>query len=185
MKAEVASDRSTGLRAREARLEKARKGHQGHPALGVTRNAARGSKAQEGSRGAKAQRNAPAILDANPGLEDAIKHVSQPASKAPSEEHAKAAWLDTVARAIPDVEHASRRSGFRAKAARRRPNSGRMGRPDHCDSRTVRPADRASEPKERTGSRRSSAKGLRSEVQEAQRDGSAWRFRRQGSVARR
>jgi len=42
----------------------------------------------------------PTILDANPGLEDAIKHVVEPAKKQlPQEE-----WLQAVSHAIPDVE---------------------------------------------------------------------------------
>lgn len=60
----------------------------------------------------------PAILEANPGLEEAIKHVA--GTPQPGQDN----WLQTVARAIPDVETLLSDPGFAAKAQERRSNLG-------------------------------------------------------------
>jgi hypothetical protein len=63
----------------------------------------------------KRHETAPEILKANPGLEDAIKHVAgardDDAKPAPQEQ-----WLSSVARAIPDVETLLGDQAFFAKA---------------------------------------------------------------------
>lgn len=61
----------------------------------------------------------PAILDANPGLEDAITHVAGTPKVPPQEQ-----WIDTVARAIPDVEQLLGDPAFHAKAAAKRTELG-------------------------------------------------------------
>lgn len=62
----------------------------------------------------------PAILDANPGLEEAIKHVvpSQP------EKSRDEIWLETVNRVIPDVENLLNDQAFHAKAKARQAELG-------------------------------------------------------------
>ena len=55
----------------------------------------------------------PAILDANPGLEEAIKHV------APPEKSRDDIWLESVQRALPDVEGLLNDQSFHAKAKAR------------------------------------------------------------------
>lgn len=54
----------------------------------------------------------PAILDANPGLEDAIKHVAPKVQEKSKDE----VWLESVQRAIPDVEGLLADAQFHAKA---------------------------------------------------------------------
>lgn len=63
------------------------------------------------------------LLKANPGLEDTIKRVVNPAAN-PTDEDAKANWLGTVARAVPDVEELLEDQNFRAKAAERKSSLG-------------------------------------------------------------
>lgn len=74
--------------------------------------------AEEGKRAA----TRPAILEANPGLEDAIKHVA--GTRTESEADAKAAWLSTVSRAVPDVEQLLGDQAFHAKASARKAELG-------------------------------------------------------------
>lgn len=54
----------------------------------------------------------PAILDANPGLEEAIKHVMPAAPEKSKDE----IWIETVNRVIPDVETLLNDPDFHAKA---------------------------------------------------------------------
>lgn len=54
----------------------------------------------------------PAILDANPGLEDAIKHVAAPTTQETPEQR----WLSAVTHAIPDAESLLADPNFFAKA---------------------------------------------------------------------
>lgn len=61
------------------------------------------------------------VLKANPGLEETIKRVATPAKteKAPQE-----AWLETVARAVPDVEKLLGDPAFHAKAVEKKAELG-------------------------------------------------------------
>jgi hypothetical protein len=59
----------------------------------------------------------PEILDQNPGLEDAIKHVARPVSE---EKSPQARWLENVQQAIPDVEKLLGDKGFYEKAQAKR-----------------------------------------------------------------
>lgn len=59
----------------------------------------------------------PAILDANPGLEDAIKHVAAPTEPAQPPQQG---WLDAVATALPDVEDLLNNKAFYDAAQARR-----------------------------------------------------------------
>lgn len=54
----------------------------------------------------------PAILDANPGLEEAIKHIAPPIPEKSKDE----IWLESVQRAVPDVEGLLNDQAFHAKA---------------------------------------------------------------------
>lgn len=64
----------------------------------------------------------PAILDSNPGLEDAIKHVAHaPAQPA---QDAREGWSEQVGRALPDVEALLSDKDFYAKAEARRKDLG-------------------------------------------------------------
>lgn len=62
----------------------------------------------------------PAILDANPGLEEAIKHVVPPAPERSKDD----IWTDTVSRVVPDVEVLLRDEAFLAKAKSRQAELG-------------------------------------------------------------
>ena len=62
----------------------------------------------------------PAILDANPGLEDAIKHVAPPIPVKSKDE----IWIESIQRAIPDVEGLLNDQGFNAKARSRQAELG-------------------------------------------------------------
>lgn len=64
----------------------------------------------------------PAILEANPGLEDAIKHVA--GTRNESEDDSKAQWLSTVSTAVPDVEQLLGDQAFHAKASARKAELG-------------------------------------------------------------
>lgn len=62
------------------------------------------------------------LIVANPGLEETIKRIAQPARA--NGEDAKAAWLDTVARAIPDIETLLGDQAFHALASAKRSELG-------------------------------------------------------------
>ena len=48
--------------------------------------------------------NKPPVLDANPGLEDAIRYVAQPAQAEPSPQNLDQLWFSAVSGAIPDID---------------------------------------------------------------------------------
>lgn len=116
-KAEAASTET--VEELKARLEKAEKAIKDNQAWG-TRNAQEVARLKKEAEEAKRAATRPAILDANPGLEDAIKHVSQPVEtrKVPEE------WLSTVSRAIPDVEQLLGDKDFYARAAAKKAEFG-------------------------------------------------------------
>lgn len=64
-------------------------------------------------------RTKPAILDANPGLEEAIEHVAGPGERKDAP-NGQDLWLNSVARAIPDVETLLADPAFHAAAEARR-----------------------------------------------------------------
>lgn len=94
------------------KLEKALKDTQtwGH------RNAAEVKRLKEEAENRKRVETRPAILDANPGLEDAISHV---AGK-PKENNQEQVWLDSVGTAIPDLETLLSDASFEQKIKARR-----------------------------------------------------------------
>lgn len=105
--------------ARLEKLEKALKDTQrwGHD------NAAEVKRLKKEAEDRKRAETRPAILDANPGLEDAIKHFVKPAGES-SREEGMAAWRSTVSRAIPDVEQLLGDKDFYAKAAAKKSEFG-------------------------------------------------------------
>lgn len=104
------------LTAKVEKLDKALKDTQrwGHT------NAAEVARLKKAAEDRERTETRPALLDANPGLEDAIKHVAgrEKPKEAPEE------WLSTVARALPDVETLLSDQEFHAKAAARRAELG-------------------------------------------------------------
>lgn len=66
--------------------------------------------------------NRPEILDSNPGLEDAIRHVSGVTAPKPQDEASN--WLDTVNSALPDLEALLESPDFRALAQQKRVEMG-------------------------------------------------------------
>lgn len=64
-------------------------------------NAARIKRLERDAEERKHAETRPAILDANPGLEEAITHIARPAQPEGTPEQR---WLGTVVHAIPDVE---------------------------------------------------------------------------------
>lgn len=114
-KAKTETDEQT--KARLEKVEKALKDTQrwGHE------NAAKVKRLEKEAEEAKRAAARPAILDANPGLEDAIQHV---AGDKKTEKPAQEVWLGTVARAIPDVETLLGDKDFYAAAAARKAELG-------------------------------------------------------------
>lgn len=83
-------------------------------------NAAEVSRLKKEAEERKRTESRPAILDANPGLEDAIKHVvPTPEPKSKDE-----IWVETVQRVIPDVESLLTDQSFHAKAKARQAELG-------------------------------------------------------------
>lgn len=105
----------------KARLEKAEKAIKDTQRWGHE-NAAEVKRLKREAEERKHAETRPAILEANPGLEDAIKHVA--GTRTESEADAKAAWLSTVSRAVPDVEKLLGDQDFHAKASARKAELG-------------------------------------------------------------
>lgn len=108
----------------KARLEKAEKAIRDNKAWG-TRNAQEVSRLKKEAEERKHRETLAEdpVLKANPGLEETIKRVAKPAAR-PTEDDAKASWLDTVARAVPDVETLLADPAFHAKAAEKKTELG-------------------------------------------------------------
>jgi hypothetical protein len=104
-------------KARLERVEKALKDTQrwGHE------NAAEVKRLKKEAEDRKHAEKRPAILDANEGLEDAIKHVAGSREKT---EDPKVVWFSSVSRAIPDVDALLGDQAFYAKAQQRKAEIG-------------------------------------------------------------
>lgn len=84
-------------------------------------NAAEVKRLKEEAENRKRESSRPAILDANPGLEDAIKHVAdKPDDKARHERE----WMESVGTAVPDLENLLSDPEFEKKAKARRDQIG-------------------------------------------------------------
>lgn len=59
--------------------------------------------------------NRPELLDDNPGLEEAIRHVARVPNQQPAED-ATETWADTVGTALPDIDALLENDDFKAKA---------------------------------------------------------------------
>lgn len=66
----------------------------------------------------------PALLDNVPGLEDAVRHVTQTASEEMTPARLDAVWFDSVQGALPDLEELLNDEGFEKAAAARRDELG-------------------------------------------------------------
>lgn len=84
-------------------------------------NAARVKRLEKEAEDRKRQETRPAILEANPGLEDAIKHV---AGDRAAETDSRQQWLSTVSTAVPDVEELLGDKDFHAKATAKKSELG-------------------------------------------------------------
>lgn len=117
-KVEAKTETDSETKARLEKVEKALRDTQrwGHE------NAAKVKRLEKEAEEGKRAATRPAILEANPGLEDAIKHVA--GTRTESEADAKAAWLSTVSRAVPDVEQLLGDQAFHAKASARKAELG-------------------------------------------------------------
>jgi hypothetical protein len=104
-------------KARE-RLEKSLKDTQ----RWAHQNAGMVKKLQKEAEDRKRQETAPEMLKANPGLEDAIKHVAGTNDNAKPEP--KDEWLASVSKAIPDIETHLGDQAFFAKARARQQELG-------------------------------------------------------------
>lgn len=114
-KTDAPTETAEQLSARVASAEKALKDTQ----RWAHENAAKVKRLEREAEERKRTETRPAILDANPGLEDAIKHVAAPAQPSGQQE-----WLQTVAHAIPDVETLLAEPAFFAKAKERQATLG-------------------------------------------------------------
>lgn len=114
-KPDAGTETDDETKQRLAKLEKALKDTQswGH------RNAAEVARLKKEAEERKRAETKPAILEANPGLEDAIKHVAQ-VQEAPPVQN----WLQSVSHAIPDVEQLLGDQAFFAKAQEKRSEFG-------------------------------------------------------------
>lgn len=115
-KPEAKTETAQELAARLEKAEKALKDTQrwGHD------NAARVKKLEKEAADRKRAEAKPPILEANPGLEDAIKHVAQVDETTKPME----TWLQSVAHAIPDVEDLLGDKDFYAKASAKKTEFG-------------------------------------------------------------
>lgn len=120
-KAETAEAKTETDSETKARLEKVEKALRDTQRWGHE-NAAKVKRLEKEAEEAKRAATRPAILDANPGLEDAIQHVA--GDRKTEEPQPKEQWLSTVARAIPDVEEFLGDKAFYAKAAARKTELG-------------------------------------------------------------
>lgn len=66
----------------------------------------------------------PALLDNVPGLEDAVRHVTQTGGEEMTQEQRNAVWFDSVAGALPDLEELLTDEGFEKAAAEKRDELG-------------------------------------------------------------
>lgn len=113
-KPETAEELKARLETLEQRVKDAQRwGHQ---------NAAEVKRLKEEAENRKRESSRPAILDANPGLEDAIKHVAdvKPDDRAKHEQQ----WLESVGTAVPDLETLLSDPDFEKKAKARRDQVG-------------------------------------------------------------
>lgn len=112
-----AESANTEADQRFAKIEKALKDTQrwGH------RNANEVARLQRELDEERHKKNRPAILDSNPGLEDAIAHVARVSE--PKTDPA-ANWLNAVSTAIPDAEELLSNPEFLAKAQERKASVG-------------------------------------------------------------
>lgn len=107
------------VEALKARLEVAEKAIKDNQAWG-TRNAQEVKRLKEEQEKRQREASRPAILDANPGLEDAISHVAGTKDK-PTDEQV---WLKSMETAIPDLETLLSDPVFQQKAQARREQVG-------------------------------------------------------------
>lgn len=104
----------------KARLESLEKAFKDTQRWG-RQNAAEVKRLKEEAENRKREQSRPAILDANPGLEDAITHVAgKPNDRATHEQK----WLESVGTAVPDLETLLGDPAFEQKAKARRDQIG-------------------------------------------------------------
>lgn len=120
-KAEVADEATPDNTELTARLEKAEKAIKDTQRWGH-QNAAEAKRLREELENRKRSESRPAILDANPGLEDAIKHIADTPKDDKASKEGK--WLESVGMAVPDLETLLSDPAFEQKAKARRDQIG-------------------------------------------------------------
>lgn len=107
---EPKDDKSETLEEIKARLDSTEKALKDTQRWGH-QNAVKVAKLEKERLAEKHNANRPKILDENPGLEDAIKHVSTP------QQEPQQVWLETVGNAISDIEQLLGDKEFHDKAS--------------------------------------------------------------------